>query len=96
MNEESNAGIYALPYVKLIAGGKLLYNTGSPAWHSVMTYRGGMWGRKEGSQRRWYIYSCGWYVLLYGRNQLNIVKQFSSNEKKMPKKPQESHYPVEK
>ena len=31
MNEESNVGMYALPYVKLIAGGKLLYNTGSPA-----------------------------------------------------------------
>ena len=31
MNEESNVGMYALPYVKLISGGKLRYNTGSPA-----------------------------------------------------------------
>lgn len=52
MNEESNADMCALPSVKLIADGKLLYNAGSPARHSVMTYRGGMWGRKEGSHRR--------------------------------------------
>ena len=26
-----------------------------------------------------YIYNCDWFVLLYSRNQHNIVKQFSSN-----------------
>ena len=26
-----------------------------------------------------YIYICDWFVLLYSRNQHNIVKQFSSN-----------------
>ena len=31
-----------------------------------------------GSKGRRYIYTCGWFTLLYGRNQHNIVKQFSS------------------
>ena len=36
-NRESSVDIYTLPGVKQIAGKKLLCNTGSPAWHSVMT-----------------------------------------------------------
>ena len=34
---ESSIGIYTLSCIKEIAGEKLLYNTGIPAWHSVMT-----------------------------------------------------------
>ena len=34
---ENGIGIFVSPYVKLIAGEKLLYNTGSRAWCSVMT-----------------------------------------------------------
>ena len=41
-NWESSTDVYTLSYVKEIANGKLLYNTGSPVWHSVMTYQGGM------------------------------------------------------
>ena len=37
MNGESSINIYTLLCVKQMAGEKLLYNTGSPAWHSVMT-----------------------------------------------------------
>ena len=36
-NGESTIDIYTLSCIKEIAGEKLLYNTGSPAWHSVMT-----------------------------------------------------------
>ena len=73
-----------LSCVKWIAGEKLLYNTGSPAWHSVMTWGGGGGVRcsgewEGGSGGRWYMYNYGWFVLLYGWNQHNIVKQFSSN-----------------
>ena len=30
-----------------------------------------------------YIYTYNWFVLLYGRNQHNIVKPLSSNQKKI-------------
>ena len=33
---------YTLPYIKQIAGGKLLYNTGSSVWCTVTTQRGRM------------------------------------------------------
>ena len=36
-NWESSTDMYTLPYVKEIAGGKLLYSTGSPALCSVTT-----------------------------------------------------------
>ena len=48
-NGESRINIYTLPREKRIAGKELLYNTGSPAWHSVMTLRDGM-GRGEESR----------------------------------------------
>ena len=39
------------------------------------------WGRRrgEGSRERGHIRIYGWCMLLYGRNQQNIVKQLSSN-----------------
>ena len=36
-DRESSINIYTLSCVKLTAGEKLLNNTGSPAWHPVMT-----------------------------------------------------------
>ena len=36
-NRESSTDIYTLSRVKQPANGKLLYNSGSPPWHSVMT-----------------------------------------------------------
>ena len=36
-NGESSINLYILPCVKQTAGEKLLHNTGSPAWHTVMT-----------------------------------------------------------
>ena len=39
--------IHTLPWVKEIARGKPLFNTGSSAWYSVMTSRAGRWVGKE-------------------------------------------------
>ena len=36
-NRESSIDVYMLSRVKQIANGKLLYNSGSPPWHSVTT-----------------------------------------------------------
>ena len=33
--------------------------------------------KREG--QRGHMYTCGWYTLLYGKNQQNIIKQLSSN-----------------
>ena len=40
-NWETGIDMYTLPGVKHIASGKLVYRTGSSAWRSVMTERGG-------------------------------------------------------
>ena len=48
---ENSIGIYILPRVKQTAGGKLLYNTGSWAWCSVITQVGGM-GEAGGLRER--------------------------------------------
>ena len=42
---ESSTVIYTLSWVREIAAKKLLYNAGSPAWCSLMTWRGGVGGR---------------------------------------------------
>ena len=59
VNWASSIDGYTLPCVKQIVGGKLLYNTGSSAWCSVMTWRGGIVGGGwEGDSRvRGYIYT---------------------------------------
>ena len=36
----------------------------------------GMGGREGGSRGRWYVYTYGWFVLLYVRNKHNIVNNF--------------------
>ena len=33
------------------------------------------------SKRKGHMYTCGWFMLMYGRNQHNIVEQISCNEK---------------
>ena len=41
---------------------------------------GGMgWEVGRGSGWRGHMYTCGWLMLLYGRNQHKILKQLSSN-----------------
>ena len=41
--------MYTQPWVKQVAGGKLIHNAGNPAWHSVIAQVGGGWegGSKE-------------------------------------------------
>ena len=70
---ESSINVYKLPCAKWIAGEKLLYSTGSPAWWSVMTQKSGI------RRGRWHTCNYGWIALLRGRNQHNIVKQFAYN-----------------
>ena len=65
------------------------------AWHfKILLYhrelslvlwspRGGETGECEGGSRgRGYMYICSWFMLLYNRNQHNIVKQLYSNKKR--------------
>ena len=62
------------------ANGNLLYDSGNSNGGSVTTQRDGWGGRWEGGSRgrgRMYIY--GWFMLMYGRSQHNIVKQLSFN-----------------
>ena len=49
------------------------------------------WGGQEdgGSRGRGYMYTRGWFMLMYGRNQHNMVKQLSS-KKNFLKKPWEN------
>ena len=55
---EKVADIYTVLSVKQMVSGKLLNNTRSPAWHSLMTQRGGMAGGGEGgSGGKGYVYN---------------------------------------
>ena len=80
----SSINRYILKCVKQIGGEKLLYNTGSSAWSSLMMYRGEIGGVGRHSKRRGdiYTYTHDWFAFLYGRNQHNTVKQYSSNKKR--------------
>ena len=71
-----------------IAGEKLLYNTRSPAWCSVMTRIGWDGGWEGGSRGRWHMNNYDWFALLYCWNQHNIVKQLPSNQKNKTMKSQ--------
>ena len=71
-----------LPYVKYlwIASGKRLCEPGSlpsALWQPREVGWGAWWGD---SRRRGYMYTYGWFSLLYSRNQ-HIVKQLYSNKK---------------
>ena len=56
MNWESSIDIYTQSCVKQIASGKLLNNTRSPVWCSVMPERGRMRGGEVREGRDIYIY----------------------------------------
>ena len=77
---ESSVETYTLPYVKQMASGNLLCDTGSSTQCSGQS-RGVGWGGKweGGSGGRGHMYTCGWFMLMCGRNQHNIIKQLSSN-----------------
>ena len=54
---------------------------------AVCQPRGVGWGGRweGGSRRRGRMYICGWFMLIYGRSQHNIVKQTSCNKKNFNK-----------
>ena len=70
-NGGSSVETCTLPYVKWIASGNLLYGSGSSNWCSVGW---GRWAKREGT----YVFLL-MFMLMYGRNQHNIVKQLSFN-----------------
>ena len=73
--------IYTLPYVKL--NNQWRFAVWSRELKSGVLWqpRGVEWGgRWEGASRgRAHMYIYSWFLLMYGRNQHNIVKQLSSN-----------------
>ena len=75
---------YTLPYVKWVASGNLLSDTASlnlVLCDNQEGLDGG--GRWEGGLReRGLVYTYGWFMLMYGIDKYNIVKQLSSNLKK--------------
>ena len=80
---ESSLETHTLPYVKQMAGGIFCVTQGAQ-YHALWQPRGeGLGGRWEwGSGGRGYTYTCDWFMLMYGRNQHNIVKQLASNKLK--------------
>ena len=75
MNRESCSEIYTLPYVKQIANGKFCVT--QKAQPGALWHLEGWDGVEVGG--RGHMYTYGWFMLIYGRNQHNIIKQLSSN-----------------
>ena len=68
------------PYVKEIASGNLLYDSGNSNRGSVSIYRGGMRWEMARSFKREEIYEYVWMIWLrFDRKQQNFVKQLSFN-----------------
>ena len=74
MYGESNTETYTLPYVKQVANGNLLCDSGTSNWGSVTTSEGGI-EREVGGRGRRYTY--GRFMVTFGRNQHSIIKQLS-------------------
>ena len=75
-NWESSIETYPLSYLKWLRELK-----SSALWQPRGLGWGG--GGMGGSRRREHMYTYGQFMLMYGRNQHNIVKQLSSNWKKL-------------
>ena len=81
MNWESSMETYTLPYVKCTVSGNLQFTEGaqsSALWQPREAGWGGRW--EGGSRERGHMYTCGWFMLIYGNNQHNIVKKISCNK----------------
>ena len=61
MNEESSMETYILLYIKQIASGNVLYDSGSSNWVSVVTERGGLGWEVGGRLKK-----GGGYMYTYG------------------------------
>ena len=81
MNRDSSIEIYTLPSVKLDSQWKFTVwcreLKSSALWHLKGVELSERWEGDSGG--RVYMYTYGWFMLVYERNQYNIVKQLSSN-----------------
>ena len=73
-NWESSIETYTLPYVEQLMGNCIIQGV---LWQHTGVGCGSGW--EGGSRTGRHMYTYGWFMLLYGRNQHNIVKQLSSN-----------------
>ena len=78
-NGESSINMYTLLGVREIGGETLLCSTESQVWLLLMIWRDGIWGEEGVLGGREYMCNYGQFALLYGRNQLNLVKFFFFN-----------------
>ena len=72
---ETNMETYALPYVKQIASGNLMYDAGHPKPVLCDSLEG--WGGEHAGRRvqeRGHTFPYGRFMLIYGRGHHNIVK----------------------
>jgi len=70
---------YTLPDVNQTASRNSLYDAQNPK-AALSDSAEGCGGRREGgSGGREYTHICGWFMLLYGKNQHSTVNQLSSN-----------------
>ena len=53
--------------------------TGAQTQQPRGVWKGGRWD--GGSRRKGHMYTYGWFILMYDKNQTNIVKKLSFNEK---------------
>ena len=82
-NWKSSMETYTLPYVKLDSQWEFAVWCRELKPAALWQTKGVVWsGRWEGGLRgSGHVYTYGWFILMYGRNQHNIVKQLSSNWK---------------
>jgi len=72
-NRKNNMETYTLSYVKSIANGNFLHDSGN----SVTIWRGRMgWEVRRTFKGGGHMYTYGWFMLMYGWNQHNIATIF--------------------
>ena len=72
---ENSIETYTLPYIKQIASGSLMYDTGNPKpvlWDNLQEW-GREGGGRGGSKGRGYTYTYGRFMTIYGKNHKNII-----------------------
>ena len=77
---ENSIEMCILPYVKQMTSPSLMHETGHSKpvhWDNPEGWDGEGDGRVV--QDRGHMYTCGWFMSMYGKNHHNIVKQLASN-----------------
>ena len=75
---EKSIETYILPCVKQMTSASVTHEAGHSKPCSGTTWRDGV-GRQVGGWSGWVTHACGRFILIYGKNHHNIVKQLSSN-----------------